>query len=134
MRASGKTSIFLEFMANLMGRTSWLFRSARLPRSLAAHGRKRQGVAVAVCVSSAGWLLTRIDKLAFVNFHVAAHHFVQSCRSNCYVLNETYLKCFVIELSCFKCDTYAMQEYGVTENCGISVTLVASAMGSGSCG
>ena len=40
----------------------------------------------------------------------------------------------MIELSSFKCDTYEMQEYRVTEICGISVTLVASVMGSGSWG
>ena len=51
---------------------------------------------------------SRIDKLAYVNFHVAAQHLVQSCKSNCHVLKAMYFKCFVAELSCFKSDTYEM--------------------------
>ena len=44
-----------------------------------------------VCVLSVGCLMTRIDKLAYVNFHVAADNFVQN---NFHVLNMTHLKCF----------------------------------------
>ena len=54
MRASGKISIFFEFMALLMGQTSSLFRPSKLVRSLATYGGKRQEVAMVVCVSFAG--------------------------------------------------------------------------------
>ena len=93
-------------MALLIGQTSLLFRSAKFLRSLAAYDGKWQEVAVAVCVSTAVWPLIQIDKLADVNFIVAAHQFVQSCKNNCHVLSVTHLKSFVIELSRFRCDSY----------------------------
>ena len=51
-----------------------MFRLAKLLRSLAAYGRERQEIAVVFYVPSAECPLTGYDKLAYVNFHVAAHH------------------------------------------------------------
>ena len=74
---------------------------------------------MAVFVSTAVWPLIQIDKLADVNFIVAAHQFVQSCKNNCHVLSVTHLKSFVIELSRFICDSY-----GKSKNIGESEQLV----------
>ena len=74
-------------------------------------------------------LLTLIYKQAYVSFHVAAHHFVQSCKSNCHVLNAIHLKYFVIELPCFKCNTSELQKYRITESYATSVALVVQQWG-----
>ena len=55
---------------------------------------------------------SRIDKLAYVNFHAAAHHFMKSCESNCHVQNVVHLKFKNI----------------VVKGYEISVTLAVSAM------
>ena len=68
-----------------------------------------------VCVSSVNAQSEHgLKKLANVNFHVAAHHLMRSCKSNCHALNVVYLKCFVTQLPYFKRDTYEMQNI-VTE-------------------
>ena len=55
---------------------------------LAAYGRKRQEVAVEVCIP------LRLF-----------------CAKNCHVLNVIHLKCFEIELPCFEWDTFEMNKY-----------------------
>ena len=40
------------------------------------------------------------------------------CKSSCHVLNVIHLKCFIIELPCFICDTFEMQKCRVTESYG----------------
>ena len=61
-------------------------------------------------------------KLYFVSIY-----FVQI---NCDLLNVIHLKCFVMKLPCFACDTFEMKK-SVTESHAISLALAMSAVGGG---
>ena len=97
MRAASKTSIFFRIYGSPDGTNivTVSLGEANAQPGRGGNGRKRQDAAVVVCVSPAGCLLMRIDKLR-----------CRRCQFSCSC--SPFRAVVQRQLPCYECDTFEM--------------------------